>query len=174
MTADPTAWLASGTLAPLRLRLPTPLRVSTLTAQKLLPTWPDPETLRAGRSRCLLLPRVPTAPLARMRSASAECLYCWQQLMAAPPPATTRPRDPLLGAAARAHPASWSWPCALQLRVNRPQRPWAMGRGLGPAEFQVRGATFRTACAAGAGLPQADAAGIRLIATAAGTSRCSR
>ncbi|APD48773.1 MULTISPECIES: N2,N2-dimethylguanosine tRNA methyltransferase [Synechococcaceae] len=143
--ADPDRLaLLQANLAPLRLRLPTPLRVSTLTAQKLLADC----LIREERFELVDLDAFgcPSAllPLALDAVSFGGVLYVASSDGRSPTghdrPAAIR----LLGAAARAHPASWELALRLQLGVIA-RTAWAMGRGLEPLLSFSEGRTFRTA-----------------------------
>jgi len=143
--ADPDRLaLLQANLAPLRLRLPAPLRVSTLTAQKLLADC----LIREERFELVDLDAFgcPSAllPLALDAVSFGGVLYVASSDGRSPTghdrPAAIR----LLGAAARAHPASWELALRLQLGVIA-RTAWATGRGLEPLLSFSEGRTFRTA-----------------------------
>ncbi len=141
--ADPDRLpLLEANLAPLRPALP--LRLSALTAQKLLAGC----LLREERFELLDLDGfgcpTPLLPLALEAVRFGGVLYLAGSDGRSPTghdrPAAVR----LLGAAARAHPASWELALRLQLGVIA-RSAWALGRGLRPLFSFSDGRTFRTA-----------------------------
>ena len=143
--ADPDRLpLLQANLALLRLRPVAPLRVTCLTAQKLLADC----LVREERFDLVDLDAFgcPTAllPLALEAVSFGGVLYLASTDGRSPTghdrPAAIR----LLGAAARAHPASWELALRLQLGVIA-RTAWAMGRGLEPLFSFSEGRTFRTA-----------------------------
>jgi len=143
--ADPDRLpLLQANLAPLRLRPVVPLRVTCLTPQKLLADC----LIREERFELVDLDAFgcPTAllPLALEAVGFGGVLYLASTDGRSPTghdrPAAIR----LLGAAARAHPASWELALRLQLGVIA-RTAWAMGRGVEPLFSFSEGRTFRTA-----------------------------
>ena len=136
--------LLQANLAPLRLGPVAPLRVTSLTAQKLLADC----LIRQERFDLVDLDAFgcPTAllPLALEAVSFGGVLYLASTDGRSPTghdrPAAVR----LLGAAARAHPASWELALRLQLGVIA-RTAWAMGRGIEPLFSFSEGRTFRTA-----------------------------
>jgi len=86
----------------------------------------------------------PACPWPSMRSASRSASMLAQRMAA--PHGPRRPRDPLLGAAARAHPAQpRSWPCCACSWGDRPHGAWARVRGWQPLLSFSEGAPSATA-----------------------------
>jgi tRNA (guanine26-N2/guanine27-N2)-dimethyltransferase len=165
--ADPDRQpLLQANLAPLADRPGLELRCTALTAQQLLAGCLQ----RQERFELVDLDAFgcPTAllPLALEAVAFGGVLYV----------ASTDGRSPTghdrsaavrtLGAAARAHPASWELALRLQLGVIA-RTAWAMGRGLQPLFGFSEGRTFRTAARQSDGSSAAVAA--RIAASVAGS-----
>lgn len=174
--ADPDRLpLLQANLAPLRLRPVVPLRVTCLTAQKLLADC----LIREERFELVDLDAFgcPTAllPLALEAVGFGGVLYLASTDGRSPTghdrPAAIR----LLGAAARAHPASWELALRLQLGVIA-RTAWAMGRGWSPCSASARGAPSGRRCACGVALSpgRRTSWGWWPTATAAVINRCSR
>ena len=143
--ADPDRWpLLQANLAPLQRQGGMPLRITSLTAQKLLADC----LVREERFELIDLDAFgcPNAllPLALEAVSFGGVLYL----------ASTDGRSPTghdrpaairrLGAAARAQPSSWELALRLQLGVIA-RTAWAMGRGVEPLFSFSEGRTFRTA-----------------------------